>query len=513
MSNNLSFDFFRSALLETLESSSVFSDYDLRGRNISVLIDLFAKTAHYLGVHNVFLRYEMSPYTARTKAALYLHAMMKGICPVINKCSSIAVTVKTDANFKLDKNAHYFTDSVSGQLVHISDLTLVKINTDKTREYQVTLVAGNKITESLPVKSTTSLSIYSESIDVTTLSLSINGIELDTNVNIDTTKFIDKPLDCVIVRNSDNYEVLYRNRNTNSPDVIVANYIESVGEDSNGIITSNLVPSTSSIAIQEQYTMIGGLLDYSLEQIRSQVIFNRQQRGALLEQADYKALVAQFYPDIVVLSANDTSKNGVKMYGTVNVAAVQKSNTNKPLLLSSGGKLVVQRLIERYTMLGLNVQLVDPIFWNIHLVAINLADNTELPLTPYSIPSQSYYEYVSTADFAAIDTNSSILAELDQSFKFTGVYLIDHTLTSNYLYCPSIQNYGDISVTLAGTVLTKGADGTLYLEDEAVGSIDLVLQRIKFNIEEVGKIVSVDIEGTSIQQSFAKKSNIYYYIN
>ena len=513
MPNNLSFDFFRATLLETLESSTVFADYDLRGRNISVLIDLFAKTAHYLGVHNVFLRYEMSPYTARTKAALYLHAMMKGVCPVINKCSSISATIKTPMNFKIDKDIHYFTDSISGQSVYITDSTLVKINSDKTRVYQVTLVAGNKVTDQLPVKSTSSLSIYSKSIDVTTLSLSINNVQLDTNINIDTTKFIDGELDCVIVRNSDNYEILYRNRSTNSPDVIVATYIESVGEDSNGISTDHLVPSDSNMVIQTSSTMIGGLLDYSLEQIRSQVIFNRQQRGALLEEADYKALVAQFYPDVIVLSANDTTDNGVKMYGTVNVAAVQKSNTNKPLLLSTGGKLVIQRLIERYTMLGLNVQLVDPIFWNIHLVVLDLSDNSVASLAPYSIPSSSYYEYISTADLSAVENNASILSELDQAFKFTGVYLTDYTLTSNYLNCPSIQNYGVISVQLDGTELTKSSDGILYFGSTNVGSIDLVNQRLIFKTEYVGKVVSVSIEGDSIQQSFSKKSNIYYYIN
>lgn len=513
--SNLSFEFYRSALLEQLEGSPIAADYDLRGRNFSILVDLFAKATYYIGAHTTFLKYEMSPYTARTKSSLFLHAMFKGVVPVVSKCASAGVIVKTQQLMDGDQ----FTCSVTNQTVYATNTKLID-KVDTTLIYSSILCAGSYKRYEFNLTSSDKYIIPSSTCDATTIKITdSSGRVLYTNLLVSPTDYISREFDAIVVKNTNYYEVLINSsRRSSIGSSIVVEYVESSGESGNSINTKNLVRQVPASTITSTpASFVGGLSSYSIEQIRDQIIFARQRRGVLIQEDDYKALLAQFFPTLSVVSVSNDHPDATYNYGHIAVAIVTKIPGLKPALLSPGLKNTVKHVVSQYTIAGLHVSIVDPVLWEIRAGLQSVLTGIMQPIhQSIKIDKSKFYRQVSAIELGYTCENVTALKALNSTFNFTSATLDQYKVTAPVLSLPGLNQASIVTVTLQSKGLLIVEGDILYTKESPLhdkiklGTIDKPGNRINFNPSNLGHTIAVNIDG--INQTLLDTQNTFYYV-
>jgi len=550
----LDFDAIKSNLIDHLKTQTEFQDYDFTGSAMNVLIDTLAYTTHYMAIHanmsinEVFLDSAVlrNSVISKAKELGYFPRQRTGslaivnlsITPAINPGSSIVIDKGTKFVCALDGQTFEFV-TTEGQLLvegpvgtYSGDINIIQgIYADQVWVHNAAdddehfIISQKDIdTDNLSVNialipGSPTVDAWSVMADVVTVGPESKIFFLqevsDERVEI---YFGDGVLGEALIDGNE----------------ITATYLTNKGSDSNGCAGFVLLNDVG-IYLKGEFTLTdiekasGGAEAESIESIKhiAPLLYQAQNRAVSVD--DYKALLLANYGDIETVSVWGGESNVPPQYGRVFISIKPVSG----LALSPGAKdFITINILDRYSVVGILPELVDPIFTYLNITSEVVYDGNKTTLgtgdiTLAAIDAITGYFDVNLSEFDTVFRYSRFLNAIDDADVsiLNNVTTIDmvkkfDVVSGERTYLLEYNNeieQGSVTsdeFDVAGDTLTFGdEDGILYeyvddVQGVAIGVVDYALGSVTIqNYDFDQSITNFKVQVVPAEQDIYTKQN------
>tara|TARA_Y100000310_G_scaffold133176_2_gene132103 strand:- start:969 stop:2804 length:1836 start_codon:yes stop_codon:yes gene_type:complete len=383
--NNLDFDTIKSSLKSHLAGQTAFADYNFEGAGINILLDVLAYNTHYEAYYNNMIANEMFLDSAVHRDNIVSIAKHLGYSPSSVRGSEATVNITLGNTtgisagdyfaiggaFSATKDGTSYTfvntntsliDNQAANGYHINDLV---IKEGKFESY--TFVKNTKQTDQKFI-------IPEKNVDTSTLTVRVQQSVTDDsgygdswvlNSNFNEITSTSKVYFVQEVRDN-KFEVYFGDgvvgKALDDGNLVILNYVVSTGEVSNNIGQTDST-SNRSFTYGAGNTVVvssaaaGGADRESIDSIRTYAPLSYQTQNRAVTVDDYKSILINDYPDIESISVWGGEENSPPEYGRVMIAFKPSSGT---FVSQQTKDSVVNALIERKNIVGIQAQVVDP---------------------------------------------------------------------------------------------------------------------------------------------------------
>ena len=391
---NLDFDSVKQDIIEFYKSKDEFKDYNFEGSSLNLLIDMLAYNTHYnsLTANMMFNEMFLDSAVQRSNAVSIAKALNYTPRSVTSATSTVNITIPraqdpdggyTEPSFTLPAGT-VFTAAVgnsSSNFYTVQDYT-IQFDPGATSNSLDVVVHEGQIFSQRFVQETenasfSSFEILSDTIDITTLSVSVNGTtwsrvkpetEGITAANSVSTIYM------VEENRNGRYNIVFGNgvigKDLQVGDSIVATFVASNGVDGNGISNFTVTVPNRNVTINRASISAGGAAKETLREIKDNAPHWFQSQYRAVTENDYITLIRSQYSDIQSINVYGGEK--VNQPGKVFIAIRPAS---ADVLTDIIKETIVNDLLKQSNVVTIVPTVVDPDYTDI-IVKTTLAIDT-----------------------------------------------------------------------------------------------------------------------------------------
>lgn len=505
----LDFDDIKSNFKTFLKGQTEFSDYDLEGSGMNILMDLLAYNTHYLAYNLNMAVNESFLNRATLRSSVVSHAKTLGYTPNSSRSPvayvNIIVNDNTINQATLQKGTTFTSsvDEIDYTFVTIADYTSSR-SSGVLQFSNIPLYEGTLIT----TKYTVDLSnvdqkflILSDKVDTNTLRVYVQSSSSDlTLVPYFITKTIsniDGTSEIFFLQEIENdyYEIYFGDgtygKKLSDGNVVTLEYVVTNQDAANNASSFSMVGNISgvnNVTITTVSPASGGDVKESIESIKryAPLYFSTQNRAVTVN--DYKSILPKLYSNIDSLKVWGGEDHDVPSYGNVYIT-IKPYGSNA---LTDTQKEQVRTLLKPYTIASTRQTFLDPEIVSVFLsvdfnydesltnkglsdletlvrtAVLNYAD-TELEKFDTVLKYSILTDVVNAADDSIVSSNlrynlsKSFTPTLSQSAR----YIVNF---NNPIYHPHV---GHIPVLTSTSFNIANYTQSFYVDDDGSGNVRL----------------------------------------
>ncbi len=378
----LDFDYIKTSFRDYLKSQSYFTDYDLEGSGLSILLDFLALNTHYNAIYMQMIANEMFLDSANMRSSTVSLAKHLGYTPRSITSAKAIISIQINPNDSatnaiIPKNTQFYTsvDGVTYYFVTDKTYTTSLSNNGLFLFNNITLIEGLAYTYRITVDATISnqkFILANPNTDTSTLSVRVQNSITDTTLvtyqladdllqlKSDTTAyFLQEGTD-------GKFELSFGDgiigKKLVDGNIIIADYILSKGTLVNG--ATIFQPSSPLAGYPLNLTTIntitnaaGGLDPETIDEIKFSAPKNYQSQQRAVTLSDYIFLVNQSYTNADSVTAWGGEIMNPPQYGKVFISIKPVSGF---VLTESTKTLILDNLIRAKNVVSIIPEFVDP---------------------------------------------------------------------------------------------------------------------------------------------------------
>lgn len=418
--NSLDYDDIRENLVSFLQSqtnpdgSPVYQDFNFQGSGISTLINLLSYNTHYIGYYVKMMLNESFIDSAVKMESLYSKAKLTGYVP--RSRTSARATLSLSIDIDLTNPAHREPSSRSILVPRGTNFSAANSNADQRIFYIVDDVFVKNVDYSVPnmvTYTSDGFTVYEGKLqewkfrtDYTLLNQ--RYVIQDRTVDIDTIRVFVVPDGGSDTTNGEEYrlassvfdidgeslvyyistqeegyfEIIFGNnvfgKKPSNKSIVFVYGISSNGEAGNGCkvfrfhAPSQGIPTEHNIGNWEDFVVVtepgtissGGVEAEDVESMRFTIPHHYRRQNRLVTDGDYRSIILSEFRNIDSINVWGGEKNYYKDYGKIYIS-VKPKYADKLTLTAKND--ITDRLITRYSVVGMEPVFVDPEFVNVEL--------------------------------------------------------------------------------------------------------------------------------------------------
>lgn len=444
----LDFDNIKDNFKTFLKGQTEFSDYDLEGSGMNVLMDLLAYNTHYLAYNLNMAVNESFLNRASLRSSVVSHAKTLGYIPRSSRSPvafvDITVNDTTINQATLQKGTTFTTsvDETNYTFITIEDHTIIRRGNTLKFE-NIPLYEGTLITTKFTVDSSDAnqkFLILSDKVDTQTIKITVQNsssdLSYDTYVLAESVSNVNDESKVYFLQEIENgsYEIYFGDgtfgKALSNNNVINLEYIVTNESAANSASVFSMVGNISGVNDVTIYTIspaAGGDEKESIESIKryAPLYFSSQNRAVTV--SDYKSMLPKLYTNIDSLKVWGGEDHDVPDYGNVYIS-IKPYGANT---LTTTQKEQVIELLKPYTVASIRQTLLDP---EIVSVFISIDFNYDATLT-----NKSVIDLQSLVRSSILDYADSELEKFDVVLKYSKLIDVvnnadDSIVSSNLRY-------------------------------------------------------------------------------
>lgn len=417
-----------------------FTDYDLYGSAMSVLMNVLAYNTHYNAVYDNMALNESFLDSAVKRSSVVSHAALIGYTPRSIRAPEAVVTVKivdtaTDAPdaLTLQKNTPFTTqvDGVTYRFYTNASKTVSRDNTQYVFN-DVSIKEGTYVTETYVYqgKPFEAFTLNNQDVDTTTIRVTVRENELssieevysmaDNILNLDDTSRV-----YFMKQNPDGlYQIQFGTgmlgHALDVGNVVTVEYLVTHGDVCNSakIFTfGGTAPNGATVYVTTTQAAVGGAIAEDTESIRliAPRAYATQNRAVTAE--DYETIVKQYYAGARSVKAWGGQDELPPQYGKVFVSIIPKEGLT---LKESEKSYILENILNPRKGLTTTVEMVDADYLRIALNTTVYFDDNETTLSETDIETAvtetiTAYNENHLGDFNSVLRYSQLTTEIDET--------------------------------------------------------------------------------------------------
>lgn len=393
----LSFNDIKYNFINYLKSQSEFSDYNLQGSNITVLLDILAYNTSQQGFYNTMVANEMFIDRASKRSSIVSLAKLVGYTPNTKRAAKakVLITVTPDSlpaskvlergsvfTGSINNNDYSFTNTESYSFYPYTFGTNTDPDSSENGEIlsyacgPVELKQGILNTISYNVESYDQLFLISDinadkdSIRVVVMNSvsDITGINIPWFVSNDVTLLNENSKVFFIEENSFGQLVIkfgdgVLGKKLNVGNVVIIEYLSTAGAEANNIGVNDTATRSSFSLEAGNYTVLtlepsnSGFDRETSSSIRRNAVRNFTGRERAVTTKDYEGLILAAFNNNAAVRCWGGEENNPPYYGKV-FASIRPIGST--ILTSEEKQNLVQNVLKSKNIVGIDIQVVDP---------------------------------------------------------------------------------------------------------------------------------------------------------
>ena len=511
-----SLDFFdmKQNFVTWLRGQDYFTNYDLAGEGMDILLDTLLYNTHYQAFYNNMIANEryMDSVQLRpnilslAKAINYVPMSATGAYATVNITVTPSITEDQSTNsLTIDKYTKFLgadKNNIKQPFSAVNSNTAIKVG-GSFNFSNIALRQGEVVTHQFIMSANNTarrFNIPSSNVDITTLSVQVQ----ESSSNTFTQAFTLADDLTVITANSAIYYVEednnleytiyfgdgYIGQRPDNGNIIIINYLDTVGSNANGVQTFvNVDPFggkfTQNIKITTSQGSFGGQDKEAIEDIRYRAMSSYTTQNRAVTFKDYESLILQDFPAIKAVSVWGGEENVPPTYGQVYMSLQPQDYYSLTLLDKQN---ITNSLIANRNVVTVIPQIVDPNYCYLLVsgdVSYDPNSTTKTAAELKSTVTSAILDYVNTelTGFKSTFRKSRLSFYIESSDPcITGTDLTIYLQQQIIVQFNKIQNY----TIDFGAPIQKGTISTahLYTYPQIVVSDSTGIQRSVY-IEEV----------------------------
>lgn len=522
----LDFDDIKSNFKTFLKGQSEFSDYDLEGSGMNILMDLLAYNTHYMAYNLNMAINESFLNRASLRSSVISHAKTLGYRPRSSRSPVAFVNIKVNdstVNQLTIPKGTVFTSDVDGvnyTFVTIADHSVLRTN-QNLEFFNIPIYEGTLVTNQYVIDSTDinkKIILMSNKIDTSTLKVSVSSSSSDLNftnyILSDSVTNISDESEIYYLQETEDggYEIYFGDgtlgKKLSDNNIVKIEYLVTNENLSNGASVFSIqggIDGVSNLLVTTVSPAAGGDSKESIESIKEYApkYFSSQNRAVTVN--DYKSILPKLYTNIESLKVWGGEEHETPKYGNVYIS-IKPYGSNT---LTNSQKEQVKLLLKPYSIASIQQNIIDP-----EIVSIFLrADfNYDAAITNKSVTDLEAIVRSAILDYAdkqlekfdivfKYSTFTNVINNSDESIVSSNLqYNLSKTfkpiLSESKRYILNFNNpiyhphAGHIPVIASTTFKVANRTETFYINDDGNGNLRLYY--IKDNI----KVYTNNVLGT-----------------
>jgi len=505
----LDFDNIKNNFKTFLKGQSEFSDYDLEGSGMNVLMDLLAYNTHYLAYNLNMAVNESFLNRASLRSSVISHAKTLGYTPRSSRSPVAYINiVVNDLNISqavLEKGTLFTTtvDEVEYTFVTISDYTAVR--TLGVLEFlNIPIYEGTLVTTQYTVDTSNAeqrFLILSNKVDTETLKVTVRNSSSDTTTNSyilsKSISNIDSNSKIYFLNEVEDqtYEIFFgdgtfgssiQNGNIVNMDYIVTN--EDAANKASIFSIQGNISGTNDITITTVSEALGGDVAESIDSIKRYAPLYLSTQNRAVTVNDYKTIIPKIYTNTSSIKVWGGEDNEIPNYGRVYIA-IKPYSANS---LTETQKNQLINLLKPYTIASTSQIIVDPEIVSLFMKVRFKYDEVGSTKTPDDISTliknsiknyavtdlekfDSFLRYTNLTNIInssdSFITSSSV--KFNMSKSFTPIISAEKQYVINF-YNPIFNPHtGHESIITSTKFTIEGYTQNFYIDDDGAGNLRL----------------------------------------
>ena len=537
---NLDFESIKSSLQTYMTGQTIFKDFDFKGSNLNVLLDVLAYNTYMNNFYLNMVASESFLDSAQLRDSVVSHAKILNYLPGSKTASKaqVRLTVYPDdqpANivipkytrftsmvgsntfsFSTDEGITIFADKDGSYITPVMDLyegeivtELFAINTANTNQRYI-IGNADVDTSSIVVRVTKSTTDFANSL--WTKSAGISGMTGTSN------NFFLEPCE------NSRYELQFGDgvlgRPLDNGNVVEVKYRRASGESSDGasvFALSGSIQGYSNVVVSSGASAVGGGEAESISSIKFNAPKSISIQDRLITIQDYKTLLKQEFNDIEAINVYGGDETSPPKFGKVIISVDLKNSDG----ISASRKAEIESFVNQRSSLSIRPEVIDPEFLYVDLVSQVVYNPNVTTLGQQEIRSKvvagiNTFMAASINDFDSKLRQSKLVREIDSAdpsilhnetrleLSKTIVPVLGATATyslkfDNEIYreIPKNGEFVDGSSPLSSTTFTYDGLSGCSIRDNGDGVLQIVRLDASINSVVNAKIGSIDyVTGT-----------------
>jgi hypothetical protein len=393
----LSFNDIKYNFVNYLKSQSEFSDYNLEGSNITVLLDILAYNTAQQGFYNTMVANEMFIDRASKRSSVVSLAKIVGYTPNTKRAAKakvlITVTPENLPTTKVLQRGSVFTGSINNNQYSFTNTEAYSfypytfgINTDpdSSENGEILTYACGPVEIKQGILNTVSYNVQSydqqfliadtnadkDSIRVVVMNSvsDISGINIPWFVSNDITLLTENSKVFFLEENSFGQLVLkfgdgVLGKKLNVGNVVIIEYLSTAGAEANNIGVNDTTTRSSFSYEAGSYTVLtlepsnSGFDRESSSSIRRNAVRNFTGRERAVTTKDYEGLIMAAFNNNAAVRCWGGEENNPPYYGKV-FASIRPIGST--ILTNDEKQNLVQNVLKSKNIVGIDIQVIDP---------------------------------------------------------------------------------------------------------------------------------------------------------
>lgn len=587
--NSLDYQDIRDNLVSFLQSqtnpdgSLVYQDFNFQGSGISTLLNLLSYNTHYIGYYVKMMLNESFIDSAVKKESLYSKAKLTGYVPRSRTCAKATISLTVDID--LSNPAHHEPSSRSILVPRGTSFSAANNNSDQRIFYIVDDVFVKNVDYSIANTArytSDDFTIYEGKlqewkfrIDYTLLNQ--RYVIQDKNVDVDTIRVFVIPdggadslfgeeyrlASSVFDVNGDSlvyyistqeegyFEIIFGNgvfgKKPANRSIVFVYGMSSNGDAGNGCkvfrfnAPSQDIPTEHNIGNWEDFSVIsapgmissGGVESEDATSMRFTIPHHHRRQSRLVNDGDYRSIILSEFRNIDSINVWGGEKNYFKDYGKIYIS-VKPKFADKLTLTSKN--TITDKLIKKYSVVGMEPVFVDPEFINVDLSVFVKIDSRKTNksmgqfeksinaiITQYNVENLNVFDnflsdvtmldMIMESDTAIRSCYSKKTLNKDQQIIYAS--MIENVMLFSNPLLPGVES-SDFIYGLTQCYFKDDIDGNIYIYKKSDGTkfipaicghVDYIKGAIHYTFPVFAKMVDNDYGSSGIINFTALPAN------
>jgi hypothetical protein len=339
---SLDYDGIKASLISFLSSQDAFSDYDFQGSALQVIINLLSYNTHYLGYYLNMISKEMFLDSAQLRQSVVSLAKQLSYTPKSRTASSALINIdvapsgsNTPPSMLALAKYTPFTTKIDGtgyNFITAQDATAILDPYSNTYSFKNVLVReGTLFIYRYSVSNGVDRYIIpSPNVDTTTISVTIQNSNIDTNANVftlaDTIGSLTSDSLVYFLQEVENnqFQLYFGNdvigKALTSGNIVIITYQTcnaDVPNKASVFAAVNSISGYNNITVTTLNTAFGGAERESIESIKKSAPIAFQTQNRAVTSSDFKSLILSNFPNISAISVWGGQDSVPAQYGKV----------------------------------------------------------------------------------------------------------------------------------------------------------------------------------------------------
>ena len=416
--SNIGLEDIKTSLKDYLKTKPEFNDWEFEGSNISYLVDMLSYVTYFTNTYNAFSLNESFLDTANLRSSIISHGKPHGYLPRSINTAEAIINFKLDIP-KLEANGIYvpevvtipktkiFTFKILDKVFYFTpDKTYVMYNTDNNLTYNnMILQEGNLLDYNTNISLNETIELP-EKCDTDTLELYVDGKVWRYQENtVNLTKFSEAYF---LRENSKGYFEIYfgDNKTSKKPSInsdINIKIKSTSGSEANAgnanveidysdDLKINGIDYTDYVVLEVIQKPIGGKEKESKDEVRNGIYNKIITQDRAITTRDFKYIVEDKFYEIageaIAWDLNDEEASTDLEFGVISLSVKPIDYKQVPFLSQLQETEIAKELSLKYTISGIKVNFVNPLYIDVsHDIKVYI-DNLKLNTTLSDITKQ-----------------------------------------------------------------------------------------------------------------------------